>query len=147
MPTSGKIIIADYSEEWPVLFNRLKNIYANTLGELVTGIEHVGSTSVKGLKAKPVIDIDIIIKDKDKLPPVIKILETLGYTHCGDLGINGREAFKCNSETVPLDGSNTIWPKHHLYVCLDGCDSLKNHLQFRNHLRAYPEQAQAYGNP
>ena len=91
-------------------------------------IEHVGSTSVEGLAAKPVIDIDIIIDSNLKFPVITKILNELGYKHKGNLGVNGREVFQCIKPDFP----------HNLYVCLDKCTALKNHLILRNHLRENP---------
>lgn len=130
------IIIEDYSPQWPVEYERLKKIYEQHLGHLAGDIQHVGSTSVPGLSAKPILDIDIIIDDENKLPTVIKILEGIGYAYAGDLGIKDRYAFRAPS-------SSTV--AHHLYVCLAGSDSLLNHLKFRDYLRANPEAAAQYG--
>jgi GrpB-like predicted nucleotidyltransferase (UPF0157 family) len=143
MPES--IIIEDYSPEWAVTFEQLKAIYQSHLNHLIIGIEHVGSTSVVGLAAKPVIDIDIIIDNKETLYTIIRKLKSLGYDHRGNLGISDREAFKCQTEHAPIDGTMKIWPKHHLYVCPLDSVSLKNHLTLRNFLRNNPEKAKAYG--
>ncbi|WP_343745174.1 GrpB family protein [Chitinophaga sp.] len=139
------IIVVPYTTAWAETFERLAGIYRAQLGELVTGIEHVGSTSVPGLAAKPIIDIDIIIQGPAGLPSVVAVLERLGYTWRGDLGIPGREAFGRNADTSPLDGNGTSWPAHNLYVCVEGCTSLKNHLQLRNYLRQHPDAARQYG--
>ncbi|NML37616.1 GrpB family protein [Chitinophaga sp. G-6-1-13] len=139
------ITVVPYSAEWADTFERLAGIYRAQLGHLISGVEHVGSTSVPGLAAKPIIDIDILIQTSAGLLPVVAILEQLGYTWRGDLGIPGREAFGRNADTAPLDGSSTSWPAHNLYVCVEGCVSLKNHLQLRNYLRQHPEAARQYG--
>lgn len=139
------VIVVPYTAEWADTFARLATIYRAQLGDLITGIEHVGSTSVPGLAAKPVIDIDILIKEAAGLPPVVAVLERLGYTWRGDLGIPGREAFGRNADTSPLDGEGTLWPAHNLYVCVEGCVSLKNHLALRNYLRQHPDTARQYG--
>ncbi|MBS7566799.1 GrpB family protein [Mucilaginibacter sp. Bleaf8] len=144
MASSKSIVVTAYSNQWPVVFRQLKEVYQKKLSGLVLAIEHVGSTSVPGLKAKPIIDIDIIVNDTDKLNATIMKLGELGYRHKGDLGIAGREAFECLSPQVPLDGTDRIWPDHHLYVCLQDSLSLMNHLKFRNYLRTYPGEAQAY---
>jgi len=136
------IIIEEYTPDWPIAFDQLQAIYRSYLGSYVVGIEHVGSTSVEGLPAKPVLDIDLIIEDSHMLPPVITVLEGLGYRHEGDLGIPGREAFRRTSAQTPLNGHP--WPAHNLYVCLAGSLSLKNHLAFRNYLRSHPDKAKAY---
>lgn len=139
------ITVVPYTTVWADTFAQLAGIYRAQLGQLITGIEHVGSTSVPGLAAKPIIDIDILIQDAAGLPPVVAVLEQLGYTWRGDLGIPGREAFGRNADTSPLDGNGTLWPAHNLYVCVEGCVSLKNHLQLRNYLRQHPDAARQYG--
>ena len=63
------------------------------LGELATRIEHVGSTAVEGLAAKPIIDIDVVIAQETALSRSLKKLASIGYVHEGNLGIEGREAF------------------------------------------------------
>jgi GrpB-like predicted nucleotidyltransferase (UPF0157 family) len=135
---ASKIIVSDYSPAWAAEFNKLKMIYDAVLDGL--DIQHVGSTSVPGLAAKPIIDIDIIIDDASQLPGVIKKLEALGYYHIGDLGIPMREAFKHHDNSIggmPLH-------RHNLYVCIKDCDSLKNHLILRDYLRQQPEKAAEY---
>ena len=99
-------------------------------------IEHVGSTSVEGLSAKPVIDVDVVIKDTTVLPDVISALQTIGYFHEGDLGIPGREAFK-------YEGKEHL-RKHHLYVCSQDSEELKRHITFRDYLRSNPDAVEEY---
>jgi GrpB-like predicted nucleotidyltransferase (UPF0157 family) len=135
----SKVVVEKYSTEWPLQFELLKQEYETTLQGIPIDIQHVGSTSVPDMVAKPVIDIDIIINTADLLPKVIERLSAVGYTHVGDLGIAGREAFKYNQVT---GGSNK--PKHNLYVCLAGCVSLQNHLLLRNYLRANADVANQY---
>ncbi|MBN9386150.1 MAG: GrpB family protein [Chitinophagaceae bacterium] len=137
------IVIEEYSPGWPLAFAQLEEVYRSHLGSYVVGIEHVGSTSVEGLPAKPILDIDLIVEDSHLLPPVITALEEIGYQHVGDLGIPGREAFR--RLNTPHNGSPNAWPEHNLYVCLAGSTSLKNHLAFRNYLRSHPGKARAYG--
>lgn len=145
MKSKKKIIIASYDPEWVNQFNELSQCFHKHLKNSILAIEHVGSTAVAGLSAKPIIDFDIIVEDQDKkVKTVIDRLAFLGYTHRGDLGIKGREAFKRNSDLTPEDGSNTTWVAHHLYVCRNGCDSLLNHLKLRDYLRAHPKAKAEY---
>ncbi len=65
MTALNKIVIAEYSEQWPLIFADLKRVYQVFLAGSIIDIEHVGSTSVPGLAAKPTIDIDLIIEDKE----------------------------------------------------------------------------------
>ena len=131
---SAPVEIADYDPGWPQAFAALRDRIAPVLGPLAARIEHVGSTAVPGLPAKPVIDLDVVIAAGAELSEVIARLGTLGYRHEGDLGIAGREAF----------ASPAGAPAHHLYVCTAGSRELARHLAFRDYLRSYPGQASAY---
>ena len=129
------IAVVPYSEEWPATFEALKARAESALGPLVRRIEHVGSTSVPGLPAKPIVDIDVVIERDDQLDDVIERLATLGYEFESDKGVAGRYAFRSPS------GS----PNHHLYVCAQDNPELHRHLVFRDYLRRHPEEAAAYG--
>lgn len=144
MTPTSKIEVVDYDDQWPDQFQALRAVYQRHVGHLVEGIEHVGSTSVPGLAAKPILDIDLIIRSWTVLPPIIDQLSQLGYEHQGNLGIKDREAFRRNDAQVPYDGSGQSWPAHHLYVCLAGGEGLTNHLTLRNFLRSHPDKAQEY---
>ena len=144
---SNKIQVTDYNPDWRIQFASLKEALSKHLFQHIYSIEHIGSTSVVGLAAKPIIDMDIVIEnDKRIKAQVIALLQPLGYHHIGNLGISGREAFRRESDLVPLDGSNRIWPEHHLYLCENGSQGLRNHLALRDFLRTTPDAVAAYGN-
>ena len=128
------IVITDYDPAWPEAFGRLEEGLRGALGGYIVGVEHVGSTSVPGLAAKPVIDLDVVISSRVVFPGVRERLASLGYTHRGNLGLPGREAFG------PPGGE-----RHHLYVCSVDTPNLHNHLLLRDYLRAHAEVAAAYG--
>ena len=130
-----EVIVEEYNPKWAEDFRKLREIYQNEITDVDVDIQHVGSTSVIGLCAKPIIDIDIIISKMSDFNKVKVHLENLGYRHIGDLGILNREMFKLNNSNLPL---------HHLYVCLKGAASLNNHLKFRDYLRGNPEAAKKY---
>ena len=141
-----KIIVEDYNPEWKLQFEALKSCIEKSLQGLFLSIEHVGSTSVEGLAAKPIIDMDIIIEaEGETLQRVIEKLTDLGYRHRGDLGIAGRHAFKRTSDKVPYCHSTESWQNHHLYVCKKDIPSLQNHLLLRDYLRTHPEAVVEYG--
>jgi GrpB-like predicted nucleotidyltransferase (UPF0157 family) len=133
---ASPIIVVDYDPHWPATFEILRSPLAEALGGLATAIEHIGSTAVPGLAAKPVIDIDVLLKSASDLPLVIQELASLGYVHRGDLGIAGREAFAAPSG----------FPVHHLYVCPPESQEYRRHLALRDYLRAHSAEAVAYGN-
>jgi GrpB-like predicted nucleotidyltransferase (UPF0157 family) len=126
--------IADYDASWPATFAVLRDRVASVLGALALRIDHVGSTAVPGLPAKPIIDLDVVIACLERLPEVVARLETLGYWHEGDLGVPGREAFI----------SPAAAPAHHLYVCPADSEELARHLAFRDYLRDHRDRVSAY---
>ena len=132
-----KVIVVPYDESWKSAFEKIKEEIMGALGDLIIGIEHVGSTSVEGLSAKPCIDIDVIIKDYSVFDVVVSKLEMIGYTHTGNQGIKDREAFKY-SDKPHLQ-------KHHLYVCPQQSEELYRHITFRDYLRSTPEAVKQYG--
>ena len=132
-----KVIVVPYNEIWRTEFEQIKEELLSVMGDCIIAIEHVGSTSIEGLAAKPIIDIDVIIKDYSSFEDVKDRLAQIGYTHEGDLGIKDREAFKYKGKSHLI--------KHHLYVCPEYCDELKNHLTFRDYLRSNPEDRDWYG--
>jgi GrpB-like predicted nucleotidyltransferase (UPF0157 family) len=130
------IVVVDYDSTWPETFGQIQSRIWTVVGGLATTVEHVGSTSVPGLAAKPIIDITVVVPAERDVPVAIERLSTLGYVHLGNLGIAGREAFR-RPETQPL---------HHLYLCPSDSLALANHLAVRNYLRTHGEIAQEYGN-
>ena len=146
MKIDNKLIVIDYDPDWPLKFEGLRRVFEKVLGSDIIEIEHVGSTAIPGLKAKPIIDIDIIIEDDDeKLGKVIDKLNSLDYIHAGDLGISGREAFNRKTEKTPDDGSDSLWCRHNLYVCKNGTIGLRNHIALRDYLRKNHEKMIQYG--
>ncbi|WP_128100880.1 GrpB family protein [Paenibacillus sp. DCT19] len=140
------IIIEDYNNAWPEMFSNLKSIIEHRLGDLLLQIEHVGSTAVPGLAAKPIIDIDVVIDSMDLLPDVIQGLESLGYHHEGNLGVESREAFARKDASVPYSILKVQKPEHHLYVCNKESKELLRHISFREALINNPEFVVEYAN-
>lgn len=130
------VIVKDYNPNWVDAFHHIKLELEAILKDKIIAIEHVGSTSIPNLAAKPIIDIDIVIDNN--INEVKSLLEQLNYIHEGDLGVKGREAFKYTNKTHLM--------KHHLYVCQKNSCELKRHLQFRDYLKNHPEDVKAYGD-
>ena len=130
------VIVQPYNKEWKSDFEAIRSELDFALRDLAVRIEHVGSTSVEGLSAKPVIDIDVVIRDRSVLPEVVISLQKTGYNHEGNLGIPGREAFK-------YEGKEHL-RKHHLYVCAQDSGELRRHIAFRDYLRSHPEAVAEY---
>ena len=97
-----KVIVLPYDKVWKSDFEAIKAEIEEALGDLILCVEHVGSTSVEGMSAKPCIDIDVVIKDYSVFEAVVLCLATIGYIHEGDLGIKDREAFKYSEITLGI---------------------------------------------
>lgn len=133
---TNKVIVLPYDSAWKSAFEAIRDEIEAALGDLIIGIEHVGSTSVEGMSAKPCIDMDVIIKDYSVFDEIVRKLGEIGYIHEGDLGIKDREAFKYTDKPHLMT--------HHLYVCPRESDELRRHIVFRDFLRQNPEAVKKY---
>jgi len=131
-----RVVVLPYEEAWRTAFEEIKSEIEAEIGDLILGIEHVGSTSVEGMSAKPCIDMDVIIKDYSVFDEVVRKLRAVGYIHEGDLGIKDREAFQYTDKPHLMT--------HHLYVCPLYSEELRRHITFRDFLRHNPEAVQKY---
>ena len=131
-----KVVVLPYDVAWQSAFEKIKVEIEEAIGNLMIGIEHVGSTSVAGMSAKPCIDIDVIIKDYSVFAAVVDGLKAIGYIHEGDLGIKDREAFRYADKPYLLT--------HHLDVCPQYSEELQRHITFRDFLRSNPEAVKKY---
>jgi len=132
---ANPIIVLDYDPTWPGIFQSLRKRIADALGDRAAAIEHVGSTAVPGLAAKPIIDIDVLLASEPMLSAAIERLARLGYIPRGNLGVPEREAFYAPANDPP----------HHLYVCPPRSAEFRRHVAFRDYLRAHPKDAKMYG--
>lgn len=130
-----RVDVCSYDSEWPRVFDHIRDRVWPVVQHAALRMEHVGSTSVPGLAAKPVVDACIVVASRRDVPHVIKALGTIGYVHRGTLGVPDRDTFK-----PPADV-----PKHHLYASPRDSLSLRNHLGLRDYLRAHPDEAAEYG--
>ena len=131
-----KVVVLPYDRAWESAFEDIKSEIENALGELTLSVEHVGSTSVEGMSAKPCIDLDVVIEDYSVFDAVVAKLASIGYIHEGDLGIKDREAFKYSDKPHLM--------LHHLYVCPKDSAELRRHIAFRDYLRSHPEAVKKY---
>ena len=129
------IIVLPYDKKWKQDFLDIESELRAALGKMALSIEHVGSTSVEGLSAKPIIDIDVVVQPGD-VDAAIKALAAIGYNHEGNLGIEGREAFNYSGKEHLRE--------HHLYVCPEDSPELKRHLALRDYLRSHKEAVEEY---
>ncbi len=132
------IIIDPYDPAWPARFAEEAERVRQEFGHLALRIEHVGSTSVPGLAAKPVIDIQVSVSSLEPRNLYYRRLVNVGYTHFS-LG---------NFDLVyPFFKRPAGWPStHHVHLCVAGSEQERVHLTFRNYLRRHPAVAAEYAS-
>lgn len=132
--TPRPVIVQPHDPAWAANFDKLAARLVPAISDFDARIEHVGSTSVPGLAAKPTIDITIVIQHEADRQPIIDALVAMNYAHLGDLGIEGREALRYPLHPIP----------HNLYVGLESSPAIRNHLAVRDSLHADPDLVAEY---
>lgn len=132
------IVVVDYDSQWPILFEKEKEVIIAALGNRFLMVEHIGSTAVPGLAAKPVIDIAVGIQSLADAPVLIPHIEQLGYIYDPILEqlVPERRFFWKGTPTVHT---------YHLHLAEPDHPVLLQPLQFRDYLRRHPEAAEEYG--
>ncbi|MYL32657.1 GrpB family protein [Pontibacillus yanchengensis] len=130
-----KVEIVPYKSEWKKEFIKEKNLLSPIFSTLHSRIHHIGSTSVPGLAAKPIIDILIEVFDINEVDQLSYGMAVLGYEAKGEHGIPKRRFFFKNE-----NGRRT----HHIHVFERDTEDVIRHLCFRNYLVAHPEKSQEY---
>jgi GrpB-like predicted nucleotidyltransferase (UPF0157 family)/quercetin dioxygenase-like cupin family protein len=130
------IVISDYDPTWPAWFDTVRRHVWPAVRDVALCIDHVGSTAVPGLAAKPVIDLDIVVASDHDARLAIEQLATLGYRWRGDLGVPGREAFTAIDDQA--------LPPHNLYVVVENNKAHVDHWLLRDVLRTEPEARRRY---
>lgn len=129
----GFIKLEPHSEQWRQLFAEEAARIRAAIGEVAALIEHIGSTSISGIAAKPIIDIAVGIENSADGERCVAPLENVGYKYRGEHGIAGRFYFVKGEPRT-----------HHLHMVLTNGDSWRSHLMFRDYLRAHPAIAKEY---
>ncbi|KAJ4373060.1 hypothetical protein N0V83_003351 [Neocucurbitaria cava] len=129
------VVVEQYNSEWPQQFQSIKSELETYLKDIeYLSIEHVGSTSVPGLAAKPIIDIDIIVTRGNLQPTIDALIANGKFDYLGELGIVDRHVFKDPNQST----------RHNIYVCVDGVAQTRNHLGLRDTLRRDSELRDEY---
>ena len=130
----GKVKIVPHTELWHQLFAEEEARLREAIGEQVVAIEHVGSTAICGLPAKPIIDIAAAVREAADAARCVRSLEDIGYEYRGEAGIAGRYYFVKGEPRT-----------HHLHMVEWGSEFWMNHLLFRDYLRMHKGVAAEYG--
>lgn len=131
--TSGTVKLSSFSTLWQNRFRAETRRLRRYTGNSRYVLEHIGSTAIRGLDAKPIIDMAMMIPSLSRLPLWTKRLESAGYTYKGEYGLAGRHFFTHGNPVT-----------HHLHLVAKGCEHWIRWLLFRDYLRAHPDEAQKY---
>jgi GrpB-like predicted nucleotidyltransferase (UPF0157 family) len=132
-----KVIVVDYQQEWPVEFIKEQTVIRAALGNgNALAIHHIGSTSVPGLSAKPIIDILLEVESLELLDQDNTKMESLGYIAKGEFGIAGRRYFQ----------KGGIQRTHQIHAFVQNTPEVLRHLAFRDYLIAFPNIKAEYGS-
>ncbi|CEG24126.1 dephospho-CoA kinase/protein folding accessory domain-containing protein [Planococcus massiliensis] len=130
-----KVEICDYQEEWEELFRQEAEEIKRILGEECVAVHHIGSTAVRGLAAKPVIDLLPVVKNIETVDRFNPKFELLGYEGKGENGLKGRRYFQKGGDLRT----------HHMHIYENGSGEIYRHLAFRDYLKKHPQEAEKYG--
>lgn len=137
---SRQVKLAAYNPQWLILYEKEKRLILDAIGRIVAGIEHIGSTAVSGLAAKPVIDIMVAVNSLKDAEKCIEPLQRIGYEYVPEHEtlIPERHYFR--------KGKPRKEQHYHLHMVKLKSEFWKRHLMFRNYLRNHPKVAQDYSN-
>ncbi len=130
------VVVSDYDPAWKGWFEEIRATIWPAVEGVALRVEHVGSTAVPGLSAKPIIDTDIVVASEQDVPAAIEALASIGYRWRGDLGVAGREAF-FHPDDSPL-------PSHNPYLVVEDNKAHVDHWLLREVLREDPEARSRY---
>ncbi len=130
-----KVTVTDYQTEWKQQFKKAAEEIKTIFGEECVEIHHIGSTSIEGMAAKPVIDLMPVVHKIEAVDGMTVAMEQLGYESKGENGLPGRRYFQRGGDERT----------HHVHIYAEGNPEIGRHLAFRNYLREHPRQAEEYG--
>ena len=131
-----EVRVVPYDSNWPILFQQEVSRISDVLGKEIVSAHHIGSTSIPGMNAKPIIDILLEVKDIGKIDNYNSEMISLGYEPRGELGLPGRRYF---SREEPKDVRT-----HHVHAYQTDNIELERHLAFREYMIAHPEDIEIY---
>lgn len=130
------IVLVPHRVEWKSLFESEAKLLCEAVGKFTVAVEHIGSTSIVGLEAKPIIDILVGVQKSADAEKCIVPLSEIGYEYRGESDIAGRFYFRKGEGDIST---------HHLNIAETTSDFWRKHLLFRDYLRQHAEEAQSYG--
>ena len=131
-----RIEVIPHDPNWLAMFDAEAEDIAVILGAELVAIHHIGSTAIPAIKAKPIIDLLVEVRQIEKIDAFNDAMIGLGYESLGEHGIPGRRFFR-----KPDEFTRT----HHVHVFGTGHPDIDRHLNFRDYLISHPNEGQAYG--
>jgi GrpB-like predicted nucleotidyltransferase (UPF0157 family) len=132
-----KVQVVPHDPEWRGKYELEAEVLRAALKDVVHSIDHIGSTAVPGIYAKPIIDLLVEVDDLGRLDTLNPVMVGLGYVPKGELGITGRRYFSKDSG----DGTRT----HQVHAFVKASAGIQRHIAFRDYLIAHPATGDAYG--
>lgn len=130
------VVVTEYSDNWEGQFSEESRKIIDIFGNELIAIHHIGSTSVRGLQAKPIIDIMPVVKDIRKVETFHERMRDIGYECMGEFGMSGRRFFRKGGDRRT----------HHVHIFqADNEENISRHLAVRDYLRSHPDEAIRYG--
>ena len=130
-----KVKLLSYKPGWKRLYKKEEELLRSSIGKYIEDIQHIGSTAIPGVKAKPIIDIAIGVKSLEVGEKCIKPLEKLGYEYRQDAGLKGRHFFAKGGKKNRT---------HYIHIEKINSQFWKNHILFRNYLRKHKKAVKEY---
>lgn len=131
-----KVRLSEYDQNWVLMFEDEARFLQGIFRKEIIKFEHFGSTSVPGMKAKPVIDMMCLVKDIKKIDAFNEQMQLSGYDVAGEWGIRGRRLFRKGGENRT----------HHIHTYQYDNPQIKRHLIFRDYLKTHPDEVERYNN-
>ncbi|MDW2885970.1 GrpB family protein [Exiguobacterium artemiae] len=129
-----QVIVTPYQTSWADAFQQEKEQLETIFGNRLLAVHHIGSTSVPGLSAKPILDILPVVDSLDGIEAFDAAMEQIGYEAKGEFGMPGRRYYR-------KGGDNRT---HHIHLYADGNPEIMRHVVFRDYLRQHPQEVEAY---
>lgn len=131
----GIVELENYNEEWSKEYKREEELLKKVLGSKIKEIHHIGSTSIKGLKAKPIIDILIVVDSLENISEIENLLKPYDYENRGQQGVSDRYFFAKGPEDARTHYVHFVEPKSNTYY---------NLVYFKKYLIEHPEYIKKY---
>ncbi|WP_425448293.1 GrpB family protein [Dethiothermospora halolimnae] len=133
----GTVKLLPYDSQWKKEYDNEKELLNFTIGKYILDIQHIGSTSIEGLWAKPIIDIAVGVESLDLVTEIKSLLEDIGYEYRGNAGVEGRVFFTKGKEELRT---------HYLHIIVFNGYIWRNQINFRDYLRVHKEYIDEYSN-